>query len=117
MTGLFARALIDQSAIASYTKNPIILDNAYGTGLVSSGLHETLDDKVKQDWKLTCGDFSQGMVDYTAQRAVDEVWRNAEVKIVDAQKTGLPSGWYSHVYTAFGECSPEYFYMVLDMRY
>ncbi|KAL4931303.1 gliotoxin thiomethyltransferase [Aspergillus undulatus] len=101
LTGLFARPLINQTAIASYSKNPIILENACGTGAISSALHQTLPDQVKQSWKLTCGDFSDAMIEVTKQRAADEGWQNAEVKNVDAQDTKLPSDYYSHVLTAF----------------
>ncbi|KAL4871809.1 hypothetical protein BDV12DRAFT_193958 [Aspergillus spectabilis] len=105
LTGVFADPLIDQSRITSYQPEtpPIVLDNACGTGIISSVLNHRLSDQVRQDWKLTCGDFSEGMVEYTKQRAIDEGWRNVEVKVVDAQETNLPTDYYTHVFASF-EC-------------
>ncbi|KAL4807080.1 S-adenosyl-L-methionine-dependent methyltransferase [Aspergillus unguis] len=101
VTGLFARPLVDLSGIASYEQRPVVLDNACGTGIVGSTLHATLSDEVTQRWELTCGDVSEGMVEYTKKRAIEEKWRNVEAKFVDAQQMGLASDHYSHVYTAF----------------
>lgn len=101
ITGLFARPLINQSGIASYEKRPIILDNACGTGVISSVLNSTLSDQIKKDWELTCGDLSQPMVEHTQQRAIEEGWHNTEVKIVNTQEMNLPSSYYTHIYTAF----------------
>lgn len=103
ITGLFARPLINQSGIASYAKRPVILDNACGTGVISSVLNSTLSDQIKKDWELTCGDLSQPMVEHTQQRAIEEGWHNTEVKIVNTQEMNLPSSYYTHIYTAFGE--------------
>ncbi|OJJ01113.1 hypothetical protein ASPVEDRAFT_149985 [Aspergillus versicolor CBS 583.65] len=101
LTGLFARPLINQSGIASYGKRPVILDNACGTGVISSVLNSTLSDQVKKDWELTCGDLSQPMVEHTQQRAIEEGWHNAEVKVVNTQEMNLPNSYYTHIYTAF----------------
>ncbi|RDW90795.1 gliotoxin thiomethyltransferase [Aspergillus mulundensis] len=103
LTGLYARPLISQSDIASYPNRPVVFDNACGTGIIGSVLHDTLGERVRQSWELTCGDFSQEMVNYTQQRAVDEGWLNATTKVVNAQEMDLPSQHFTHVYTAF-EC-------------
>ncbi|KAL4979934.1 S-adenosyl-L-methionine-dependent methyltransferase [Aspergillus desertorum] len=101
LTGLYALPLIDQSGIVSYANRPIVLDNACGTGIIGSVLNHTLSDQVKKNWELTCGDFSQAMVEHTRQRAVDEGWRNTIAKIVNAQEMDLPDEYFTHVYTAF----------------
>ncbi|KAJ5569652.1 uncharacterized protein N7459_009082 [Penicillium hispanicum] len=106
ITGKFAKALLEQSGLIANPKlNPdkplVVLDNACGTGVVSSILHHELDEKVKQSWKLTCGDISEGMLEYTRRRMSSEAWLNAEIKQVDAQETKLPTGHYSHVITSF----------------
>lgn len=80
----------------------VVLDNACGIGVVSSALNRTLDDEAKKTWKLTCGDLSEGMLEYTKQRLVDEGWVNAETKVVDALNTGLPDAHYTHVFVSFG---------------
>ncbi|KAL4880428.1 S-adenosyl-L-methionine-dependent methyltransferase [Aspergillus karnatakaensis] len=108
LTGLFAGPLIDQSGIVS-EKAPIVLDNACGTGIISSTLNGRLNEQARQNCKLTCGDFSEAMLEYTRQRAVDEGWPNTEVKVIDAQDTHLPSDYYTHVFAAFAFPSlPDY---------
>ncbi|KAL4903636.1 hypothetical protein BDW74DRAFT_155877 [Aspergillus multicolor] len=101
VTGLYAHPLISQSGIASYTDRPVVFDNACGTGIIGSVLHDTLSETVRQSWELTCGDFSQEMVDSTQQRAAEEGWLNATTKAVNAQEMDLPSEHFTHVYTAF----------------
>ncbi|KAL4996973.1 S-adenosyl-L-methionine-dependent methyltransferase [Aspergillus recurvatus] len=101
LTGLYALPLINQSGIASYANRPIVFDNACGTGIIGSVLQHTLSDQVRKNWELTCGDFSQAMVEYTQQRAVDEGWLNTTTKIVNAQEMDLPDACFTHVYTAF----------------
>ena len=107
VTGQFAQLLIDQSGVVADSKTHqdrplVVLDNACGTGVISSILHHELDHQVKAKWQLTCGDFSDGMLEYTRRRIESEKWLNAEVKTVDAQDTKLPSEHFSHVFTAFG---------------
>lgn len=109
ITREFARSLISQSGILTESKTKsqpdrplVILDSACGTGVVSSILHHELDEQVRKQWTLTCGDVSEGMLKYTRARVEEEGWLNVEVKNVDAQKTGLPSGQYSYMFTAFG---------------
>lgn len=108
VTGQFAQALIDQSGLILETttnqdRHLVVLDNACGTGIVSSLLHQQLDDKAKKKWKLTCGDISEGMLEYARLRAETEKWPNTETRIVDAQATQFPDAYYTHVFTAFGE--------------
>ena len=107
VTGQFAEALIRQSDVLSRTeltpnKPIVVLDNACGTGVVSSILNHKLNDEVKQSWKLTCGDISEGMLEYTRRRISREAWPNADVKQLDAQEMGLPTAHFTHVFTAFG---------------
>lgn len=109
ITGKFARSLIEQSGILTESKTKsqparplVVLDSACGTGVVSSILHHELDERVRKQWSLTCGDFSEPMLKYTRARAEEEGWLNVEVKNVDVQETGLPSGQFSYVFTAFG---------------
>jgi ubiquinone/menaquinone biosynthesis C-methylase UbiE len=103
LTGLYAQTLVEYSGVANPSQKPlVVLDNACGIGAVSSALNRTLDDEAKKTWKLTCGDLSEGMLEYTKQRLVDEGWVNAETKIVDALNTGLPDAHYTHVFVSFG---------------
>ncbi|OJJ46741.1 hypothetical protein ASPZODRAFT_66224 [Penicilliopsis zonata CBS 506.65] len=104
LTGSFALDLIQRSGIVNEsTQDPlVVLDNACGTGIVSSTLNRLLSENAKVNWQLTCGDFSQTMLDYTKSRIDEEGWPNAQVKIVDAQETGLPTAHYTHIFTNFG---------------
>lgn len=107
-TAPFGSDLIDHCGIVAEAKsNPekplVILDNACGTGVITRMLNERLDAQTKSKWKITCGDFSEAMIEYTKREALKEGWPNVETKIVDAQDTGLPSDYYTHVITAFGK--------------
>jgi len=109
----FAQMLIEQSKLATESKAnpdqpPVVLDNACGTGVVSSILNQKLDPIVKKNWKLTCGDISPAVLQYTKRRVETEDWENTETKIVDAQKSDLPSALYTHIFTAFGELRSVY---------
>ncbi|KAJ5731925.1 hypothetical protein N7493_003406 [Penicillium malachiteum] len=106
VTGTFADTLIEQSGIVTSSKadpecSLIILDNACGTAVVSSILHRDIDDHVKGNWKLTCGDLAEGMLEYTRRRIQREKWINSDVKTVDVQDTKLPSSHYTHVFSSF----------------
>ncbi|KAF9252478.1 hypothetical protein DTO006G1_8959 [Penicillium roqueforti] len=106
VTRPFAETLVEQSKVAAESRaNPdqplVVLDNACGTGVISSTLNGKLDDTVKKMWKLTCGDISSAMIEYTMHRMQEEGWQNTETKIVDAQNPELPSGQFSHIFTAF----------------
>lgn len=118
ITGQFAFSLLGQSGLVEQANNNpseplVVLDNACGTGIVSSILHNKLDPAVKANWKLTCGDISPGMVEYTQRRMASESWQNAEVKTVDAQDTNLPSDHFTHVVTSFGVWNHDTFLLLL----
>ncbi|PLB47978.1 putative UbiE/COQ5 family methyltransferase [Aspergillus steynii IBT 23096] len=102
VTGPFAQALVDMSGVAEPTQKPLaIFDNACGTGIISSVLRQKVDTDYQKSWKLTCGDFSEAMVEFTKLAIEAEGWANAEAKIVNAQDTGLPSGEFTHVFAGF----------------
>ncbi|KXG46242.1 uncharacterized protein PGRI_050980 [Penicillium griseofulvum] len=106
ITRPFAELLVDQSKVISESKaNPdqplVILDNACGTGIISSILNDKVGDIVKEKWKLTSGDISSAIIEYTKLRIQQEDWKNTETKILDAQKPDLPSAQFTHIFTAF----------------
>lgn len=108
VTGLFAKDLLDQTRlVADANANPekplVVLDNACGTGIVSSLLQKELAEQVKRNLVLTCGDISGGMLEYTQRRMESEGWVNAKTEIVDAQDSKLPAAHFTHSITAFGE--------------
>ncbi len=86
ITGPFARCLIRQAEMHQVEETPfVILDNACGTGVVSSQLYETLDKSVTDRMQLTCGDSSEGMIQYVQKMIEDKGWKGAKAQIVDAQ--------------------------------
>ncbi|KAJ5554933.1 hypothetical protein N7461_003403 [Penicillium sp. DV-2018c] len=106
VTRTFAESLVDQSKICTESKaNPdqplVILDNACGTGVVSSVLNIKVNETAKKRWKLTCGDIAPAVLAYTEQRMQEEGWVNAETKVLDAQKPDLPSDSYTHIFSSF----------------
>lgn len=107
VTAQFAQVLINQSGIThalTDQDNPlVVLDNACGTGIISSLLHQQLDKETRNKWRLTCGDISESMLDYTRQRMTEENWTNTTLTTMDAQDVQLPSAHFTHVFTAFGE--------------
>ena len=52
---------------------------------MSSQLYEMLDKCARERLQLTCGDYSEGMVQSVRQRIVDSDWKGARAQIVDAQ--------------------------------
>lgn len=103
----FARMLVEQSKMTTESKvysnsPPVVLDNACGTGVISSILNQKLDTTIKQSWRLTCGDISPAVLQYTQRRMEEEGWQNAETKVVDSQTPDLPSACFTHIFTAFG---------------
>jgi len=86
LTGSIARCLIQQVGLLQAQKGPlIVLDNACGTGVLSSLLYEMLDESAKERLQLTCGDFSEAMVQSTQQRIINSGWKGAKAQVVDAQ--------------------------------
>ncbi|CAG8179390.1 unnamed protein product [Penicillium salamii] len=121
VTSTFARMLVEQSnVITSCKSNPkqslVILDNACGTGVVSSILNEQLDSNSKAHWRLTCGDISSEILKYTQHRMEDENWQNAETQLVDAQSPELPSSFYDYIFTAFAYMALPKSIKALDVR-
>lgn len=86
ITGPFARNLIQQVGVLQADIGPlIVLDNACGTGIVSSELYEMLDESARNSLQLTCGDISEGMVQAVQERIVDSDWKGAKAQFVDSQ--------------------------------
>ncbi|KAI9675017.1 MAG: hypothetical protein M1817_001423 [Caeruleum heppii] len=115
ITGPYALALLKQAGFSTSsstagTAPPIsnppgplkVLDNACGTGVVTATIYNTVPKEDREGMKIVCGDFSEAMVGYVADRIRDEGWDGAEAKVVDASKTGLADEAFTHVITNFG---------------
>ncbi|KAL8829680.1 MAG: hypothetical protein Q9170_006067 [Blastenia crenularia] len=101
-TGPFARTMIEKSGLLTSTEDHLtILDNACGTGVVAAALHEVLGSEVKEKMELTCGDFSEPMLEAVRERMGKEGWVNTEARMVDAMKTGLEDESFTHVLANF----------------
>jgi len=103
ITGPSAQQLIHQAGLFGVTQGPlVVLDNACGSGIVTSLLYQNLDASAKERLGLTCGDVAQEMVAVIQQRITDNNWEGATTRIVDAQNTGLPDSYFTHVVTSMG---------------
>ncbi|EJD55407.1 S-adenosyl-L-methionine-dependent methyltransferase [Auricularia subglabra TFB-10046 SS5] len=108
LTTPVAVALLEQSGALEASKRGDrirLLDNACGTGSVSSLYHtglSALKAEKTSDYRVTCADFSESMVAAARERAKAEGWKNTEIHVADAQDTKLPSGQYTHVLTSLG---------------
>ncbi|KAI9720441.1 MAG: hypothetical protein M1812_002947 [Candelaria pacifica] len=103
LTGYYATALISQAGLLSSKGNEplVVLDNACGSGIVSSLLYATLNESSKNHLKLTCGDVSEMFVKSVSERIQEEGWKGAEARIVDMQKMNLPDNHFTHILTNF----------------
>ncbi|KAH8926960.1 S-adenosyl-L-methionine-dependent methyltransferase [Atractiella rhizophila] len=94
--------LLDQSGLRSRPLPPAdglkILDNACGTGVITSLIK--VEDKFK-DVEVTAVDISELMVDSTKKRVQEENWKNVNTVIGDAMDLKLPSNYFSHTITNF----------------
>ncbi|KAI9747412.1 MAG: hypothetical protein M1835_002112 [Candelina submexicana] len=104
LTGHYASFLIRQAGLLSTESNAplVVLDNACGSGVVSSLLYKMLDEGSKSRLRLTCSDLSELFVKSVSERIEEEGWKGAEAKVIDMQKMNLPSNHFTHVLTNFG---------------
>lgn len=86
VTGPSASQLIQQAGLLESSESLlVILDNACGSGIITSLLHGTLEDNVKERTEFICGDISQRTVDAVQQRITDNCWQRTKAQIIDAQ--------------------------------
>ncbi|KAI9698156.1 MAG: hypothetical protein M1836_004158 [Candelina mexicana] len=104
LTGHYASFLIRQAGLLSTESNAplVVLDNACGSGIVSSLLYKMLDEGSKSRLRLTCSDLSELFVKSVSERIEEEGWKGAEAKVIDMRKMDLPSNHFTHVLTNFG---------------
>ncbi|KAL2012609.1 hypothetical protein VTN00DRAFT_134 [Thermoascus crustaceus] len=105
LTRPHAKHLIEQSRVAYCKEIPLVIfDNACGTGVISSLLHEIVDERCEKqlgtDLRRHIGGDDPAMVGCTKGRIEEEGRKNAEAQVVDAQQTGLPSAHFTHIFIA-----------------
>jgi len=104
ITGAPAVDLIKQAGLLQtpLQRAPVIFDNACGTGIVASLLHQILPEENLKSMDLVCGDISTGMVDAVKQRIEENGWKGAKAQVIDGMHTGFPDNHFTHVITNFG---------------
>lgn len=121
ITGPPGMDLIKQAGLlqTSLARPPVILDNACGTGILTTLLYQSLPEETLKDMELICGDISTGMIEAVQQRIDENGWKGVKAQVVDGmvrvlsllvcngadrhfQKTGFPDNHFTHVMTNFG---------------
>ncbi|KAH8926829.1 S-adenosyl-L-methionine-dependent methyltransferase [Atractiella rhizophila] len=75
-----------------------ILDNACGTGVITSLIKE---QEAFKDVEVTATDFSDAMVEIVKERTKEEGWNNVQASVANAMDLKLPSDTFSHTITNF----------------
>ncbi|KAF7986407.1 hypothetical protein HWV62_31259 [Athelia sp. TMB] len=104
ITGAPAVDLIKQAGLLQtpLQRPPVILDNACGTGIVTSLLYQMMPEENVKNMDLVSGDISTGMVDTVKQRIEENGWKGVKAQVVDGMNTGFPDKYFTHVITNFG---------------
>ena len=72
-----------------------ILDNACGTGVITSLLQK--ESHLKDRCEITCADLSSAMVDAVKIRMVEESWKGVIAVVADAQDTKVYLKCFSQI--------------------
>ncbi|KAI0536625.1 S-adenosyl-L-methionine-dependent methyltransferase [Xylaria digitata] len=93
-----ARLLLAQAGLDASTSEPFtLLDHACGIGPIAAHLQGSVDRYVLSRSKMLCADISENLVVTLKRRAEKHEWINVETTVLDAQKSGLPDQFFSHV--------------------
>ncbi|PMD46346.1 S-adenosyl-L-methionine-dependent methyltransferase [Hyaloscypha variabilis F] len=95
-----AKLALSDPIFASFpiTSSSYVLDNACGTGIVTSLI------KIEHpNVRVLGADLAPGMIDTFKAKAQKEEWKNVETKVIDSKKLeGVEDAVFSHVITNFG---------------
>ncbi|KAL2138696.1 hypothetical protein VTI28DRAFT_6369 [Corynascus sepedonium] len=98
-----ATKLLKQMGLNEDISTPFkVFENTCGVGVVAPILQQIIKPDVLKRSRILSGDSSDQMVEVTQKRSESEGWVNTEVRKVDAQKTGLEDGAFTHVATNIG---------------
>jgi ubiquinone/menaquinone biosynthesis C-methylase UbiE len=98
-----ATRMLDQMGLTEATETPFkVFENACGVGVVAPILHNITKPEVLKQSSILCGDFSEQVIGLAKQAIEKQGWENTEARQIDAQKTGLESGAFTHVATNIG---------------
>ncbi|KAJ9611691.1 hypothetical protein H2200_004875 [Cladophialophora chaetospira] len=80
----------------------VVLDQACGSGVVSSHIMSRLypEDKARLD--LTCADISEPAITQMRRRIEASGWNNARAVTNDAMSSDFPSSHFTHIFFNFG---------------
>ncbi|KAG7287433.1 hypothetical protein NEMBOFW57_006944 [Staphylotrichum longicolle] len=98
-----ATRMLSQMGLGKDTNTPFrLLENACGAGVVAPLLQQIIRPEVLKQSSILCGDFSDPLVRLARKRIESEGWVNTKATKIDAQKTGLADGAFTHVATNIG---------------
>jgi len=91
ITGAFAHALLDKAGLLlPAPKQPlVVLDNACGTGVVTSVLLQELGGPAKAGVEVVCGDCNPLVVQATQELAELEKWEGVRAEVIYMQASHL----------------------------
>ncbi|EXJ73500.1 uncharacterized protein A1O5_03261 [Cladophialophora psammophila CBS 110553] len=101
--GLFADMLLQHASFPPSDKTQlIVLDQACGSGVVSSHIMSKLSQEAKPSLDLTCADISDAMISNVARRINASGWTNVTAVKADAMDTKFPTSKFTHIFFNFG---------------
>ncbi|KAI2623704.1 S-adenosyl-L-methionine-dependent methyltransferase [Xylaria nigripes] len=93
-----AALLLEQAGLDASTEVPFtLLDHGCGTGPIAAHLLATVDERVLSRSVLLCADYNSTMVETLNRRIEKCGWANIKTANLDAQDSGLPAQYFSHV--------------------
>jgi ubiquinone/menaquinone biosynthesis C-methylase UbiE len=104
LTGKYAERLLREAKMDQVASDQdlVVLDEACGTGAISSRLLDMLSNESRSKLDLTMTDRSQPMIDIVHKRIEANNWQNIKVLTADAADTKLPSSHFTHIFLNFG---------------
>ncbi|OQV00420.1 Methyltransferase domain-containing protein [Cladophialophora immunda] len=101
--GPFAEVLLRQANFPPVGDSRlVVLDQACGSGVVSSHIMSRLSTEGKSRLDLTCADISDAMISNVSRRIETSGWDNVSAVKADAMDTKFPSSHFTHIFFNFG---------------
>ncbi|KIW89258.1 uncharacterized protein Z519_10111 [Cladophialophora bantiana CBS 173.52] len=100
--GLFADILLQHASFPSDKTQLVVLDQACGSGVVSSHIMSKLSPEAQSSLDLTCADISDAMVSNVTRRINASGWPNVSAVKADAMDTKFHTAKFTHIFFNFG---------------
>ncbi|CAK7208047.1 hypothetical protein SEUCBS139899_010881 [Sporothrix eucalyptigena] len=95
--------MLQAAGLDSSTGTPFtLLDHACGSGVTAAILNRAVGRSLLEKSSILCADVSEPMVDLVKRRIANEGWINTTAERRDAQSSGLPNGFFTHVTIGMG---------------